>query len=485
MNIKELYTELLNVNDPWEINGVYFGKKNDIIEIHVSHVTAEASPCPLCGADSPVPEHTTKKRWRHLDTCGTPTYVCAEVPIVRCAEHGKRELLPPWAEPGSDFSRPMMNYIAEMSRRFSMSELCTICGIEHHEAVSLLQKFTGEKNNKSNSQASLGLEALEQTGDRQTSLFDIDTALLNEGLNEFARLNLEKGIELLRRYQSLYPGEKDVDPHIHLMEFLQGELLECPDECPDRPLYLTNLWPRFERCMDEVRFNGHTLIARVKASFFTRVCEAIESCGLGEVAYLSETVPAGFIYIQSGQYDRAVALLQACLRAHPDDASVYGYLGDAYYLRGEPAVARKCYQEALLMDPSAIDWRHLADPEIIELKNSLMANSGMGDELALEWLPSHARIEGLFERRHVPLNNGLKELIDDYLHLNKISAREENPELKARLFYRALILSDNEDSLRFIKKVTLYDVRRLMKEIDGPLFERYLRNIVESGEQRK
>ena len=163
---------------------------------------------------------------------------------------------------------------------------------------------------------------------------------------------------------------------------------------------------------------------------------------------------------------------------------MYGYLGDAYSLRGEPDVARRCYQEAFLIDPSAIDWRHIKDKEIIELKNRLLANSGMGDGLALEWLPSHARIEGLFERRHVPLNNGLKQLIDDYLHLKKLSAGEAKPELKAKVFYRALILSDNEDSLRFIKKVTLYDVRRLMKEIDGPLFERYLRNIVESGARR-
>ncbi len=46
-------------------------------------------------------------------------------------------------------------------------------------------------------------------------------------------------------------------------------------------------------------------------------------------AYLSHHIPIGYAYLQTGRYDRAIRSLQACLIATPDNAAVYGYLGDA------------------------------------------------------------------------------------------------------------------------------------------------------------
>jgi hypothetical protein len=54
----------------------------------------------------------------------------------------------------------------------------------------------------------------------------------------------------------------------------------------------------------------------------------------------------------------------------PHNAALYGYLGDAYYLRGEPIVARRCYREACLIDPAAIDWRHIEDTDLKQLKQA-------------------------------------------------------------------------------------------------------------------
>lgn len=41
-----------------------------------------------------------------------------------------------------------------------------------------------------------------------------------------------------------------------------------------------------------------------------------------------------------------------------DNASVYGYLGNAYLLRGDTEVARRCYLEACLGDFQVLEKRY-------------------------------------------------------------------------------------------------------------------------------
>ena len=56
--------------------------------------------CPDCGQNCPTHDKR-RRRWRHLDTCQLQTIVEADVPRVKCPEHGVRQVGVPWAEPGS------------------------------------------------------------------------------------------------------------------------------------------------------------------------------------------------------------------------------------------------------------------------------------------------------------------------------------------------------------------------------------------------
>lgn len=40
-------------------------------------------------------------------------------------------------------------------------------------------------------------------------------------------------------------------------------------------------------------------------------------------------------------------------------------------LRGETDVARRCYSEACLIDPGGIDWAHMKDGALAELRDQL------------------------------------------------------------------------------------------------------------------
>jgi hypothetical protein len=160
-----------------------------------------------------------------------------------------------------------------------------------------------------------------------------------------------------------------------------------------------------------------------------------------------------------------------------NDARIYGYLGDAYTLRGEPSVARQCYLEACLIDAPGIDWEHVKDAVLVQLKEEVIEQHKPNYTLAMEWLPSHACIQGLFPSKRLKLNQGIKEFVDEYLEMRKRFLKNPSPELKARLFLRGIILCDNEPLLRFVKGVDFIDVRRQMKDVNPALFSKYLRRV--------
>ena len=63
----------------------------------------ESLSCPECGGEAN--RHDARRRsWRHLPTCQYRTILTADVPRVRCAEHGVRTIGVPWSDPGSRFT---------------------------------------------------------------------------------------------------------------------------------------------------------------------------------------------------------------------------------------------------------------------------------------------------------------------------------------------------------------------------------------------
>jgi len=314
----------------------------------------------------------------------------------------------------------------------------------------------------------------------QLWLFQDQDMLLNSGIFELTRLNLDTAKEAFNRYQDLYHDRDDIDWEIKLTDFLIKGFSRVPDTCPERPAHLYRLWTSFESYLQSVGSVSENIVSKIKYSFFQKIREAVEKCNLTGAFYISGTIPIGYVYMQIKKYSLAIQSLQACILVKPDNAVIYGYLGDAYMLRGEPGdtdVSRHCYLEAYLIDPAGIDWGHIKDKELLELNDQIIEEYNMEDSLALEWLPSYAYIQGIFKPKTLGLNDGLKEFVDEYLKIKKTYDKEQASDLKAKLFVRSIILCDNEDPLRFVKSIDFIDIRRLMKDINPDLFRRYLRHI--------
>lgn len=311
----------------------------------------------------------------------------------------------------------------------------------------------------------------------QLPLFEDKRALLNRGILELTRLNLNEAKEALERYKALYHNADEVDAELKLNDFLMKGFADTPDSRPDEPAYLCRLWASFEDYVLSINFDSQDIISDIKGSFFRKAVGAINRYDLADTPFLSDTIPTGYVYMQAGQHDLAIKALQGCIPITPDNAAVYGYLGDAYMLRGEPEVARHCYREACFIDVAGIDWGHMKDSALLDLRDQLIQGLNLDNTAALEWLASYAYIQGLFKPKIIKLNEGMKEFVDEYLQLRKAFLKGQTPSLKAKLFFRAIILCDNEPLLRFAKGISFIDIRKLMRDLNPVLFSRYLRYV--------
>ncbi len=312
----------------------------------------------------------------------------------------------------------------------------------------------------------------------QLFLFEDKLTLLNRGVLDLTRLNLEEARAAFERYKALYRDENEVEAELQVIDFFEKGFAEAPESSSEVPAYFCGLWNSFEKWRQSVKYNQEDIVAETKNSFFRKTLQIIIDCDLTTMPLLSDSIPTGYVYIQVGQYDQAIRALQACILERPNDAAIYGYLGDAYILRGETGVAGQCYLEACLINALGIDWGHTKDGDLLQLKDEVFRRHKPDDSLAIEWLPSYACIQGLFPPKKLKYSQGIKEFVDEYLRLRKVFFKKPSPELKAKLFFRGIILCDNEPLLRFVKGVDFIEIRRLMKEINPDLFSKYLRVIL-------
>ena len=94
MRDTELYAQILGVKRPWRVSGVKLELEGGDVEVFVERGGEEGLACPECGAASSGYDKR-ERRWRHLDTCQYRTILVAEVPRVRCPEHGVKTIRVP------------------------------------------------------------------------------------------------------------------------------------------------------------------------------------------------------------------------------------------------------------------------------------------------------------------------------------------------------------------------------------------------------
>jgi tetratricopeptide (TPR) repeat protein len=311
----------------------------------------------------------------------------------------------------------------------------------------------------------------------QLPLFLDEYVSLNDATNALIDLRLDAALVFLTNHRDLYQtNRQDIEEKLAIIGFLQEQLAAEPPPGPERPRFLFKVWRSFESFCNPLIYNKG-ITDKMRVPYFRKVSEAMNAFSSTDSFFLADNVPAGYVYIQTGEYDRAISSLRTCLLSARDNAAIFGYLGDAYWARGNKKTARLMYFEACLIAPCLMDWVHIRDDELGKLLKTLPDEYDWTPSIACEWLPACGYIRGLFEPKAIRTIEEINTFTEGYLEIQKAFRKNPGPVLAARIFTKGIVLCDNEPFLRNIKGIEFADIRRDMKSAAPSLFDEYLKEI--------
>jgi len=138
MNDTKLYEQILGLQPPWAVQTVTLRKDTREIEVQVV-CTETVWGCPTCGRGMHL-HGSEPRRWRHLDSCQYKTIIIADVPRVKCSEHGTQTVRVPWAEKHGRFTALFERLAIDLLQECSVSAACEILRISWDEADGIKQR---------------------------------------------------------------------------------------------------------------------------------------------------------------------------------------------------------------------------------------------------------------------------------------------------------------------------------------------------------
>lgn len=134
-----LYSQILGLGAPWKVERVELSGEREEIVIHIVHDRSEGLLCPECAKASPGYD-TRTRQWRHLDTCQMKTILSAEVPRMKCPEHGVRQLRVPWSEEGSGYTAMFEALVIDWLHVCSISRVAAMMRMGWNATSGIMQR---------------------------------------------------------------------------------------------------------------------------------------------------------------------------------------------------------------------------------------------------------------------------------------------------------------------------------------------------------
>ena len=90
MQDRELYRQLMGLQEPWKVTEVKVDFEGLKVDVWVEWSLEQQGVCPECGVACRIYDHREERQWRHLDTMQFQTIVHCRIPRVNCPEHGTK-----------------------------------------------------------------------------------------------------------------------------------------------------------------------------------------------------------------------------------------------------------------------------------------------------------------------------------------------------------------------------------------------------------
>ena len=184
MDTTNIFTAALNLSPPWQVDKIDFktNEQNPMeMELHIWLKYQEHSlfPCSADGCGQLCKEHDHSERtWRHLNFFQYKTFIHANLPRVKCAEHGVHTIEVPWARGRSGFTLLFEALIVELAKHLPVAVIANM--VDEYDTClwRFIKKYTDDARKIDNQSevSKIGMDETSVKGQHYvTVVVDLDT----------------------------------------------------------------------------------------------------------------------------------------------------------------------------------------------------------------------------------------------------------------------------------------------------------------------
>ena len=297
----------------------------------------------------------------------------------------------------------------------------------------------------------------------QLSLFSNENITKSGIIQNILNLNFAQARQDIEHFKELFPTLQQASETFICDYWIVYDSVQDEEQKIEQ-------WYDFEKQFkaSSLRF---AFFEQLKRNYFSHICRKIEENSPDRL-YISHT-PTGLLYILAGDFENAVKVLEQTIAQSKHTAQLYGYLGDAYFLKGHKEWAGICYREAFETEPEDVDLDFLQDSSVTDLIDYVRTELE-DDENYLTWVVSYGSVERIFPFKYFIKSSSLTPHVREFFSLKNRYEKNQKADIKGKLFYQSLLLSENQNLLSSIEEIDLTLVRSLMRELNPLLFSSYL-----------
>jgi len=195
----QLYTILLGIMLPWRVTKVQVNMALNRVDVWVEEVAGTKFLCASCKQEAPVYDHTEEQEWRHLDTCQLQTFVHTRLPRTKCQKDGVKQIVSPWAEPRSQFTRLFEARLIDMLKECDVTGVTRLSETSWDETwgVMLRAVTRGLARKKKRVPAHIGIDekSIGKGQKYETIVCDLDRSVVEYVVDDREQKSLERYFE--------------------------------------------------------------------------------------------------------------------------------------------------------------------------------------------------------------------------------------------------------------------------------------------------
>lgn len=192
----------------------------------------------------------------------------------------------------------------------------------------------------------------------QLNLFSADRLKVGEGFEALVALKLERAGQLFDTVLAKKPEVSDAVAGREIVCYWQSVMEQS--QKLDSSEHGGFIWQRVK----ELRNDPLLLPDRLKRSLIGKVIALLQE---HDLVFRPPDLCCGYLHIEVGEYQQAVASLKAALERTPDSARLRGFLGDALWCLRRETWARAEYARALLTSPKDVSIADLRDTKLLDV----------------------------------------------------------------------------------------------------------------------